>query len=204
MLLSSDDDWRVRSESGGASRAFADIGSHLCDLIEFMIGERIHALSARTRRVFSERSGQSVDTEDIVAVLVETESGALGTLLISQMPPAARTPSPSSCTVRGRACASSRSGPRSCGSACARNPGCCCATRHRRPGFRAAAAGSGGTPDGVPGRAFNSFIADVYAAIAGAEPDGLPTFADGYRSAVLTEAVLASAADGGRWVEVTA
>ena len=48
---------------------------------------------------------------------------------------------------------------------------------------------------------FDLFVADSYAAIGGAAPDGLPTFADGARSARLIDAVLASArADG--WVEV--
>jgi hypothetical protein len=46
-------------------------------------------------------------------------------------------------------------------------------------------------------------VADVYAAAAGGQPDGLPTFVDGLRAAVLTAAVLESAATGG-WVEVPA
>ena len=33
---------------GGASRAFADIGSHWCDLAEFISGQRLTRLSART------------------------------------------------------------------------------------------------------------------------------------------------------------
>lgn len=203
MLLPSDDDWRVRSASGGASRAFADIGSHLCDLIEFVIGERIRALSARTRRVFPERAGHEVDTEDIVAVLVETGSGALGTLLISQM--AAGRKNALTLELHG-----SRQSVR---------------FEQERPeelwiGMRDESRlllrdPAGSDPDSarlqrVPAGhsmgyqdAFNGFIADVYAAMTGARPEGLPTFADGHRSAVVTEAVLASAADGGRWVEVT-
>ena len=42
--------------------------------------------------------------------------------------------------------------------------------------------------------AFAAFVADTYAAIGGATPEGLPTFADGVRSAAIIEAVLASAA----------
>jgi predicted dehydrogenase len=48
---------------------------------------------------------------------------------------------------------------------------------------------------------FELFVADSYAAIAGEAPEGLPTFADGARSAHLIDAVLASAGSGG-WVEV--
>lgn len=204
MLLPTDDDWRVRSTTGGASRAFADIGSHLCDLIEFVIGERIRSLSARTRRVFDERAGQAVDTEDIVAILVETESGALGTLLISQM--AAGRKNALTIELHG-----SRQSLR---------------FEQERPeqlwvGMRresrvllrdpATAASDSARLQRVPSGhtmgyqdAFNGFIADVYAAIGGAHPTGLPTFEDGYRSAVLTEAVLASAATDGRWTEVAA
>ena len=48
---------------------------------------------------------------------------------------------------------------------------------------------------------FNAFVADVYAARAGARPDGLPGFEDGLRAARLTEAVLVAAARG-TWVTV--
>jgi predicted dehydrogenase len=49
--------------------------------------------------------------------------------------------------------------------------------------------------------AFDGFVADVYAAVAGEVPDGLPRFEDGLRAAVLTEAVLRSSQER-RWVEV--
>jgi predicted dehydrogenase len=46
-------------------------------------------------------------------------------------------------------------------------------------------------------------VADVYAAVGGEErADGLPTFADGLRAAVVTDAVLRSAREK-RWVEVS-
>ena len=204
MLLPTDDDWRVRSATGGASRAFADIGSHLCDLIEFVIGERIRSLSARTRRVFDERAGRTVDTEDIVAVLVETESGALGTLLISQM--AAGRKNALTLELHG-SLQSLRFeqerpeelwiGMRQESRVLLRDPAAAAPDSARLQ--RVPAGHAMGYQD-----AFNGFIADVYAAIGGAHPTGLPTFEDGYRSAVLTEAVLASAATDGRWTEVAA
>jgi len=49
--------------------------------------------------------------------------------------------------------------------------------------------------------AFNAFVCDVYSAIDGDKPEGLPTFADGLRAAVLTSAVLTAAASSS-WVEV--
>src|SRR4051812_2833045 len=36
LLRPTDDNWRVDEQLGGASRAFADIGSHWCDLAEFV------------------------------------------------------------------------------------------------------------------------------------------------------------------------
>ena len=88
---------------GGASRAFADIGSHWCDLAEFVSGHRITRLSARMLTAVPERVGAAgrkallagprrrwerapVTTEDAVVVQFETDAGAIGaTSLISQI-----------------------------------------------------------------------------------------------------------------------
>ena len=48
---------------------------------------------------------------------------------------------------------------------------------------------------------FDAFVAHAYAAMVGEAPGGLPTFRDGLRGAVLTDAVLVSAASG-EWIEV--
>ena len=82
---------------GGASRAFADIGSHWCDLAEFVTGHRLTRLSARTLTAVPERvsrlrrkafaggdgSGESraVTTEDVALVQFETDGGALGSVV---------------------------------------------------------------------------------------------------------------------------
>src|SRR4051794_6855460 len=55
LLRPEDDNWRVDAVSGGASRAFADIGSHWCDLAEFVSGHRILRLSARMLTALPER-----------------------------------------------------------------------------------------------------------------------------------------------------
>jgi predicted dehydrogenase len=49
--------------------------------------------------------------------------------------------------------------------------------------------------------AFNAFIADAYSSFEGKAVDGLPTFADGLRAALLTEAVVESSRVG-EWVDV--
>ena len=49
---------------------------------------------------------------------------------------------------------------------------------------------------------FDAFVGDFYEAVRGGSlPDGTPTFGDGLRAALITDAVLASARDG-RWVDV--
>ena len=55
LLRPEDDNWRVDENLGGASRAFADIGSHWCDLAEFVTGHRLTRLSARTLTAVPER-----------------------------------------------------------------------------------------------------------------------------------------------------
>src|SRR3954452_6228013 len=55
LLRPEDDNWRVETDLGGASRAFADIGSHWCDLAEFVSGQRLTRLCARTLTAVPER-----------------------------------------------------------------------------------------------------------------------------------------------------
>jgi predicted dehydrogenase len=99
-----DNNWRVDPALGGPSRAFADIGSHWCDLVEWVTGHRISELIGETQTVVAQRavhaaetfSAQAggaagklvdVDTEDAVQVLFRTDRGAAGTLTVSQVSP---------------------------------------------------------------------------------------------------------------------
>lgn len=200
MLLPGDDDWRARAADGGPSRAFADIGSHLCDLLEFIAGERIVRLTARTRRVFAERGSRPVTNEDAVSILVEMSSGAIGTLLVSQM--AAGRKNALTIELHG-ARASIRFdqerpeelwlGHREGNRQLLRDP------QTAQPGVSRFSRVPAGHAQGYQD-AFNGFVADVYAAIQGQRPEGLPSFDDGVRAAQLTEAVLTAAAEE-RWVD---
>ncbi len=199
-----DDDWRVDTALGGPSRAFADIGSHLVDLLEFVSGERITRLNASTRTVYEARAmHDDIATEDLVAVVVELESGAVGTLLVSQVAPGRKNAlsielAGTDASVRfeqerpdtlwlGRTDASS---------IIERDP-----ARLAHDAARLSIVPAG-HPMGYQD-AFNAFVADAYAAIGGQSPEGLPRFDDGLRAVRVTEAVLASAASG-NWVEVPA
>jgi predicted dehydrogenase len=200
MLFPTDGNWRARA-GGGASRAFADIGSHLCDLLEFVAGDRVARLSARTRTVYAQRDGHPVDNEDIAALLVEFDSGALGTLLVSQM-----------AAGRKNGLAFEVHGTHETVRFEQENPEQLWIGRRESSQLRVRDAATL-QPDAArlsivpPGHpmgyqdAFNAFVRDAYAAVRGETPEGLPTFEDGLRAAVLTEAVLKSAANGGAWTE---
>ena len=83
--------WRVDPAKGGGSRAFGDIGVHWCDLMEFTTGHRITRLSARMARAFPKRGATGaaahVTTEDGALVLFETDQGASGSVVVSQVSP---------------------------------------------------------------------------------------------------------------------
>ncbi len=192
LLESTDDNWRVDETLGGPSRAFADIGSHLCDLIEFITGDRIARLQAVTRTVFGERSGRPVTTEDLAAVLFETRDGAVGTLLVSQLAPGRKN------RLYVELCGAEETiefnqespetlwlGRRRGSELLVREPGL-------SPDARRLSVLPPGHPLGYQD-AFNAFVADTYAAIDGEARDGLPTFDDGLRAVTLTSAVLESA-----------
>ena len=101
LLRSDDANWRVDERFGGASRAFADIGSHWCDLVEFVSGHRIARVSARLLTALDERPDAAgrhafaagddgdekrrVTTEDAALVQFETDAGAIGSVVVSQI-----------------------------------------------------------------------------------------------------------------------
>ena len=186
-----DANWRVDAERGGASRAFADIGIHWCDLVEFVSGHRLVRVIATTQTTFAGRGGAR-PTEDAATVLFETDHGAMGAVVVSQVSPGRKNrlwieldgadgalsfdqELPESLWVGGR--------------------------DEIRVVMRGSEANQHsadynvvpvGHPQGYQD-CFDVFVKDTYCAIGGDPPDGLPTFADGLRSAILTETVLAAA-----------
>lgn len=202
MLGAGDDNWRVDRAVGGPSRAFADIGSHLVDLVEFLTGDRVARLAATAGSFFNRPV--PVSTEDAVGVVVETTAGALGTLLVSQVSAGHKN-----------GLAVELSGSRAALGFDAETPETlwlggkdASRTLWRDPDTlhedaRRLCQVPAGHPQGYQD-AFNGFVSDVYAAIRdGSAPEGLPTFRDGQRAASVTEAVL-SAVGGGSWIDVPA
>jgi predicted dehydrogenase len=201
LSSTSDTNWRVDPASGGASRAFGDIGVHWCDVVEFTTGHRITALTAKLSTAISERATGSVNTEDAAAVVFTTDQGALGSLVISQVSPGRKNRlwfsidgADSSLAFNQEAPEVLWVGSRETTALVARGTP---AMTDRAARYAILPAGH---PQGYQD-AFNAFVADAYSAIIGEPPDGLPTFADGHRAARLTAAVLASASSGS-WVEM--
>jgi predicted dehydrogenase len=222
-----DDNWRVDRRLGGRSRAFADIGSHWCDLAEFASGHRIARVSARTATVVPQRSDggsrqafargdgagpagrtgpvRAVDTEDVAIVQFETDGGALGSVVVSQVSQGRKNRLWIEWDATEEALAFDQENPE-------------LLWRGRRDGasllprdaavLTPEAARFATLPPGHPqgyADCFDAFVADVYGAIrSGVVPDGMPRFADGRRAVQITAAVLDSAEAGGAWTDVPA
>ncbi|NDJ76871.1 MAG: Gfo/Idh/MocA family oxidoreductase [Chloroflexi bacterium] len=77
--------WRMNKEVAGTG-AIGDLASHIIDLGRFLVGAEIKTVGARTRTFVSERrkadgSGMGrVDVDDAFAAVIEFENGVLGTL----------------------------------------------------------------------------------------------------------------------------
>lgn len=202
LLSETDDDWRVDPGLGGPSRAFADIGSHLCDLVEFITGDRISRLVASKRTFFTERSDhRDITTEDAVALVVQTLSGAIGTLLVSQVAPGRKNRLTVEIAGTAESVLFNQEEPETLW--LGRRTGSQVLTRDAAelgPDAARLSLVPAGHPMGYQD-AFNAFVADSYAAASGATPEGLPLFSDGLRAVTVTDAVLASAEDGA-WVDV--
>ncbi len=106
LFYDTDYNWRVEPAVSGASRAVADIGTHWCDLIQFITGLSITRVCADLLTVHPKRkkpagavetfkgkekalkSGAKVvpiTTEDAGIIMLEFENGARGVVTVSQV-----------------------------------------------------------------------------------------------------------------------
>lgn len=223
MSTADDDNWRVDASFAGESRAFADIGSHWCDLVEFVTGDRLVAVCAELVTAIPERlargphahafevapagDGQrrAVTTEDIAMMLFRTAGGVTGSLVVSQVSPGRKNCLRFEIATADATVGFDQERPdtlwlgrRGVSEVVDRDPA----------QLDASAAAYVTTPPGHPQGyqdCFDAFVADTYRAIAAggvAEIDGLPSFADGARAAAITDAVLRSAAHHG-WEDIS-
>jgi predicted dehydrogenase len=209
--------WRVDPGAGGPSRAFADIGSHWCDLVEFVSGERFAEVSALTSIAIAQRpiasshsfsqpapdsAQQPVLTEDVAIAALITENGVPANVVVSQVAPGRRNRlwfeldgTEASAVFDQEDPERAWIGRSGAATILSRGSGDVSADQKRLSFL------PGGHAQGYQD-AFNAFVADVFRAVSGgATPEGLPTFADGLRAARITDAVIASA-QARQWVQV--
>jgi predicted dehydrogenase len=75
--------WRLTRATAG-SGALGDLGAHVVDLARFLVGEPA-SVSAILKTFTLQRPGGSVDVDDAFAATVEFDSGAIGTLEASRV-----------------------------------------------------------------------------------------------------------------------
>jgi predicted dehydrogenase len=215
LLSAQASNWRVDPAQGGASRAFADIGSHWCDLVEWVSGQQLERVVAQLSIAVPERAAQGgqsftagtvgvtapVATEDVATMLFRTTDGVPGSLVVSQVAAGRKNRLWFELDGSSGSAAFDQEQPESFwlgtddGSrSVVRDPSSGSAEQRRLSYLPA------GHAQGY-GDCFAAFVADAYAAVRGERPDGLPTFADGVRSARIVEAVVRSS-NTSTWMEV--
>jgi predicted dehydrogenase len=225
LIEATDYSWRLEPEKGGRSSAFADIGSHWCDLAQHVSGARVESVLADLTTVVKKRlrplksttfapaTGETeevlIESEDLATVLLRFEGGIHGCVTIGQVCAGHKNDlwaefSGSAGSLRWRQeqqnelWLGSRARPNTL---LTKDPSLMTA------GAREYVQLPGGHQQGWSDALANLFRS-VYTFIserdAADRPARLPfpTFDDGYRAACIVEAVLASHADGGAWTKV--
>lgn len=217
LMQAGDTNWRVDAAAGGASRAFADIGSHLCDLLEWITGERFTSLiatlgtpiaerSAAASRVAFQASGEvketkPVSTEDVACLILRTDRGTLASLTVSQVSAGRKNRlwfeidgAKQSAIFDLESPEQLWIGKREGTTLFVRDPS------QGSPEQKRLTVLPAGHAQGW-GDCFEAFVRDSYAAMRGESHQGLPTFADGARSMSIVEAVLRSSASN-QWTAI--
>jgi predicted dehydrogenase len=214
--------WRVDPKAGGPSRAFGDIGSHWCDLVEWVTGDRIARLVATTSITIKQRPAASaatfsavesdaplvdVETEDSALILFRTANDIAGSAVISQLSAGRKNRLWIEVDGMHQSAAFDQElaeqlwiGTEAGAQLLVRDPTQGSAEQRRLSTLPA------GHAQGYA-QCFESYVADSYAALEaydgnGQVPEGLPTFTDGARAAEICDAMLRSVASG-EWVSVS-
>jgi predicted dehydrogenase len=213
--------WRVDPKAGGPSRAFGDIGSHWCDLVEWVTDDRIARLVATTSITIKQRPAATaatfsavesaaplvdVETEDTALILFRTANDVAGSAVISQLSAGRKNRlwvevdgMHHSAVFDQELAEQLWIGSEAGAQVLVRDP------NHGSDEQRRLSKLPAGHTQGYA-QCFENYVADSYAAVAahdgnGQVPEGLPTFTDGARAAEICDAVLRSAASG-EWVSV--
>jgi predicted dehydrogenase len=228
LIKDTDYSWRLDPDKGGASSALGDIGSHWCDLAQYVSGLRItHVLGDITtvikkrykprgsREAFDANRGDEgadlvdIAVDDLASVLVRFDSGAKGTFSVGQV--CAGHKNDLTLEICGRAASLSwrqehqnelwRGLRDKANEILVKDPSL------MDPEVRKYARLPGGHQEAWADAFFN-VIRDVYASIlarstgSAVSSSAFATFEDGHRACCIVEAILNSAARGGVWTEV--
>ena len=233
LLEPTDYSWRLDPAVGGPSSAMGDIGSHWCDLVQHVTGQKIVEVLAELTTVIDTRFKPPVSTqafakatsgtreavavtsEDLATILVRFESGAKGHLSVGQV--CAGHKNDLWFEVSGRraslAWRQERQNELWIGRRDAANGTLLKDPALLGPAARRYAHLPGGHQEAWSD-AFCNVMRDVYAVIASRAGDvsrrslgeggaALATFEDGYDANCIVDAVLESHRRGGVWTKVT-
>ncbi|MGV3560368.1 Gfo/Idh/MocA family protein [Larkinella arboricola] len=225
LFYETDYNWRLEPDKSGDSRAIADIGSHLMDIIEYITGLKTTAVLADFNTIHKTRkkplkavetySGKMlqpedyadvpINTEDHANVLLRFDNGNKGVITVSQVSAGRKNQMKLEIAGSKKTFAWNSEAPNEMwiGNRDGYNE-----NLMRDPSLMYAEAQSvisfpGGHNEGFPDTSKQMFK-EVYAAIAaGKQPENptYPTFADGYRELLICEKILESNRKQA-WVEV--
>jgi predicted dehydrogenase len=223
LLLENDWNWRLVPELSGESRAVADVGSHWCDLVQFVTGLKIvrvmadlvtiHPIRKRPKVEVETYAGKvlrpedledvPINTEDYASILVEFDSGAHGCLTVNQC--AAGRKNRLYFEIDGSKCAivwdQERPNELWVGRRDGPNQKVLKDPSLLYPAAREYAHYPGGHNEGYPDGPKNLFR-NVYGFIAGERAGGdFSTFVDGHNEIAICDAVLKSSRER-KWVDV--
>jgi predicted dehydrogenase len=208
--------WRMDPSKGGASAALLDIGSHWCDLAEHVSGLKIASVLADLATVVPvryrpspaaprKRERVSISSEDLASVLLRFDNGARGCLKVGQVLPGHKNDLQLEINGRTASLRWRQEQQNELWMGRYAQPDCVftkdpALLAHDARRYAHLPAGH----QEAWADAFYNLIADAYQWIAHGgtpqtKPVALPTFADGYRSARLIQAMLSSHAAGGVW-----
>lgn len=225
LFYETDYNWRLEPDKSGDSRAIADIGSHLMDIIEYITGLKTTAVLADFNTLHKTRkkplkpvetySGKMltpddyadvpINTEDHANVLLRFDNGNRGVITVSQVSAGRKNHLAFEISGSGKTFSFNSETPNEvwvgyrdkANEVLLRDPALV------DPAARPMITFPGGHNEGFPDTSKQLFK-EVYAAIeAGKQPDSptFPTFADGYRELLICERILESNRKQG-WVEV--
>ena len=227
LLETTDFSWRLEPEKGGASSAFADIGSHWCDLVQHVIGRPVVEVLATFSTVVKTRlkplgsveafdrarSGATepfaMQSEDLATVLLRFDGGVTGTVSVGQV--CAGHKNDLWFEVNGASGSlrwvQERQNELWIGRRGAPNGVLLKDPSLLAPGARAYAHLPGGHQEAWAD-AFRNVMRDIYTFIAQGKRPGDPrppafaTFEDGYLAACIVDAAIESDRRGGVWTAV--